>query len=331
MPTRTPLIDTKADAGGYRLNNRLLIRAINRLWAAVVFAPKTSFGEFALDWIEKRKATHPKATWQSEESRLLRIWVPHLRNRPLQSITAACVERHLDELVEKEALSPATFNRHRALLHRLFNDSIRAGILIKNPVSSIPPRKEQWKETTPHTLTIEEVELYLRTAKRLAKDFYPLASVLAWSGVRAGEALALRWSDITDKGIFVRRILDKATGTVQERTKGQRAGGGYVAMCLPRIARLRRGKHPDALVGNGLTYNQALKIHNRIAERIGKSEFTLHGFRHSFARNMLRMGFSRDDIRDCLGHESALTTDRYTHMTTIEHIAKRAKRLRFGE
>lgn len=47
-----------------------------------------------------------------------------------------------------------------------------------------------------------------------------------------------------------------------------------------------------------------------------KKKITLHSLRHSYATHLIEAGVDLLEVQKILGHQSILTTARYTHLTT---------------
>lgn len=319
------------DAAEFRI---LLARRFSRYEAGLPLLPIDSFtfGEWVKRWLCSRKKLRPESTWRGEQNKLKAVWLPKFKDVKLSALHSPAISDELDALIER-GLSAATRNRHRALLLRIFNDALRQDppLIHTNPVKNIPSLPEKWKGTRPIFLTESEMHLYCMTAWKLRPEWGIVATLLAWAGLRIGEALALSWEDIQRDHIVVSRIFDITTGKYFARTKGQREGGHYCALLLPcvkkALTRLRGRK--SGLLCDGLTYAMVRRLHPRTLERAELPKINLHGLRHSFALALKRRGFTRDEIGDCLGHETATATRRYTQ-SGIEHITQKALRLKLG-
>lgn len=83
---------------------------------------RITFAEWADRWVTARKRVRPEATWRPEVARLKRTWRRPLGAKLLSEITTAEIDVILAKLV-KTGSSPATRNRHRAMIHRIFSEA----------------------------------------------------------------------------------------------------------------------------------------------------------------------------------------------------------------
>lgn len=319
-----------------------LVRTRQRVRAGLekIFEPQ-AFGDFVSAWLVLRRKTNPASTTEGEGGKLRSLWLPKFEKRPMQTIATAEIDSELRGIIAS-GNSPATRNRHRALLHSLFQSAVRAGVVGANPISAItllPERKRDavyWKR-------LEESDGYIREAFKLGEVYGVLGSILLWAGPRIGEALALQWQDIQwdESKILIRRIIETVSTEVRDRTKGDRGSGdGYELPLFPRVAVVLRDwqtRNPDARpedfvvheLGRPIGYWQFLRKHKRIMKAAGLTPITPHKMRHTFASNAGKAGFSTREIQGMLGHASITTTEIYTH-TDAEHLIEKAKRLGFG-
>lgn len=131
-----------------------------------------TFGRYVESWLERRRKIRPRATWEPEEARLRSVWLPHLRHRKLATIFSADIARALERVI-RDGRSNATRNRHRAMLHRIFEEALREQppLVLWNPVKSIEPLPESWRAIERVLLTEAELERYCRSAKGIAREF----------------------------------------------------------------------------------------------------------------------------------------------------------------
>jgi integrase len=129
---------------------------------------------------------------------LRRHLAPFFGDRPMDRIEAAEVERYLH--AKRDAgLSAKTVQNHLNFLHGVFAFSFRRGWVTANPVALVErPRVHRSAHRRIRFLQPEELEAVLRAVP--ADDFgaieRPLYLTAAMTGLRQGELLALRWSDV---------------------------------------------------------------------------------------------------------------------------------------
>ncbi|MDW9936590.1 tyrosine-type recombinase/integrase [Sinorhizobium meliloti] len=139
--------------------------------------------------------------------------------------------------------------------------------------------------------------------------------LLLQSGMRTGEVLALRWSDIVRSRHVIKLPRDKAhkTGREVELTPGMIA----IIDGLPRINDWVFPS-PDSKNGHLTTIQKAWRD---VCKRAGLQRHRPHDMRHSWASSAINSGVSLFVTGQILGHKQATTTQRYAH---LEKEAKRA-------
>ena len=187
-----------------------------------------------------------------------------------------------------------------------------------------------------HYLSIAEVASLLEATKK--SRYAPLLRLLVATGLRRGEALALRWSDVdlTNGLLRVRGTLSRANGhLVISEPKTERSRRD-VPLSPTTVALLRSVKASQAAerlkaasiwVETGLVFTtergtavdprNALRAIRTAAKALGMSGVGLHTLRHSFATHMLAAGVPLHTVSELLGHSSvAVTGDVYGHVST---------------
>ena len=151
-----------------------------------------------------------------------------------------------------------------------------------------------------------------------------LLSVLAYAGLRPGEALGLRWGDIRERTILIQRSVslgeEADTKTRQHRT---------VRLVEPLAAdlcewRLAAGRPDDSELvfpGKGREpWTQAAyqswrrRAFRRASLAAGLAHARPYDLRHSFASLLLHQGRSVIYVARQLGHDARLTLNRYGHV-----------------
>lgn len=258
--------------------------------------------------------------------------------RPYDEVTPAEVSRFLRDL-DKSRLTPRNVNKHRQVLSAIFSYACRADTygLAVNPVVGTDKRRER----PPAALDYYEVHEVEKLAKAAEQGLHrPAGSVVtpeeivarAWedrrdadtfrllfyTGMRLGEALALRIEDVDldERLVLVRRTISAGQETLP---KGGRHR--FVPLSAPACRALER-----ILDRNDFTAPADYVIVNRLGRRVDASALRrryrevcckaklrpvkLHGLRHS-AGSLVARTSDPVFVRDFLGHSKLSTTDRY--------------------
>lgn len=182
----------------------------------------------------------------------------------------------------------------------------------------------------PQDLTPEAFERLLAACDRRRDRF--LLVLLEQTGLRLGEALGLRHSDLRLRAGEVRVVprRDNANGA---RVKGLRprtvpvddrvldAYADYMEAeygaldCDYVFVNLFRAPR-----GAPMTATNVHKLAGRLRRRSGVAEFTPHTLRHTMATRLLRAGVDAAVVAELLGHASSqTTTSTYGHLRVEDH------------
>ena len=140
--------------------------------------------------------------------------------QPLESITPDAIDAYKERLIAEGKLSNRTIVRHLTVLHGVFKRAKRAYGLTENPASA--DLVERPKVTyTGEFDTFDADEIELLAASAADQQDAAIYRVAAFTGLRQGELLALRWSDVDfiDGLLHVRRNF---TGGREKVPKGKR-------------------------------------------------------------------------------------------------------------
>lgn len=157
----------------------------------------------------------------------------------------------------------------------------------------------------PSAYTQEEIDLIFKAAGRLGARAQAALMLLYATGARVSELVALRWEDITDRNIILRKTKRMAgSGAQKERAIpiGPRAEDAL------RI--LRSLKSDSAWVLGVIARQSVWKWCARVSEMTG-IHCHPHKFRATFATHLLERGVDIRTVQELLGHASIETTQRY--------------------
>jgi site-specific recombinase XerD len=214
-------------------------------------------------------------------------------------------QAYILDLIERRQISKSYQNQVVSALRFLFETVLDQP---KMALRIVRPRKEH---RLPAVLSRDEVARMLARARN--PKHRALLMLLYSAGLRVGEVVRLTPSD-----------LDTARGLVRvRRGKGAKdrytllAGRAVEAVRLYRDAFpsepwLFPGTRPD----RHITTRSVQRVVKRAARAAGiEKTVTSHTLRHSFATHLLEGGTNLRVIQELLGHQSARTTQIYTHVT----------------
>jgi Site-specific recombinase XerD len=230
-------------------------------------------------------------------------------------------------------LSTNTINKIMILLKKIFDVGLRKGYYSNNPVKLLKklpiekPKIQFW--------TIEEFQQFLKLFKVDEYNIKLLFTVLFFTGLRLGEALALTWQDIdfTSNTIHVTKSTYVNKGISHISTTKTKAGTRRIIINKKLSQELETWQKKQAKqlqqFSNDITTLQVFqnspiiitkdaieKQYKKILERDNTlKKIRIHDFRHSHASLLINNGEDYLVVKERLGHASITTTiDTYSHL-----------------
>src|SRR5215471_9672479 len=255
--------------------------------------------------------------------------IPRLGLAPMRKLTAVHIEAFEADLQREgyvkgrkrgQSLAPQTvLHAHRTLSQALAH-AVKTGVLFKNPAEQVKPPRPPRREIA--ILSKAEVATLLHAAGPL----YLPVLVAITTGIRRGELLGLRWSDIDLKAsrLTVNQSLERVKGKTV--FKGPKTQTSRRAITLPAITveALRRHRteqaaehlrlglklnlvfaHPD---GSPLDPDTLTKSFDKLIRATGVRRITFHGLRHTHISHQLMDGVHIKIVSERAGHASVSTT-----------------------
>lgn len=246
---------------------------------------------------------------------LRRHVLPLLGQDPLRAIRAGDVRALAETLLER-GLAPGTIRAILQCLHALFQSAVEDGHLAGNPVVGLARR---YRAGHGRALGRAQLAVFLRAAREVTPLYAPLFDLMARTGLRLGEALALQWADVDWTHGIVTVARQRTGNAVVPYTKSREER--HVALTAGALDALRRlvRRDPAWLWPNPL---RALPWHPGSAEaafaRAAKAaglpagHFTPHALRHTYATITLELTRDVRFVQQQLGHRSIrMTVDLY--------------------
>ncbi len=314
---------TEWRAGERRKDAEALKRRIDEEIAKGTFGKEKkgiSFSDFAAQYLEDKISELKPSTFKDYRQVLENHILPFFRRTHLSQITPARVQDFLRHL-QRKGVSPATAGKVYRVLKSLLRRAIALEYLDRDPTIGIRPPRVEKKEMD--FLTREEVEALLEASDG---DIHDIIAVAAFTGMRQGEILALRWQDIDFRTGTVRvvRSFSPANGFSDLKSERSRRA----VPLIPRLAetlkeRYERMGRPDmdSLVFPTQAgtpkdrHNSITREFEPALEAAGIRRIRFHDLRHTYASLAIVTGADPKGLQCAMGHSSiTVTMDTYGHL-----------------
>lgn len=175
--------------------------------------------DFLAHWLEAQRTQFQPSTWQEYEGNARRYLARHLGDRPVDQVT----HRDLTALYRRlltaggirgKPLALVSVHRIAAMVHKVFADAVHDEVIATNPADKarLPRLDTAAQPSELRIWTPEQLTAFLQAERH--RPLWPLWVVAAGTGMRRGELLGLRWSDVDADSatLHVRRALSSVAG-----------------------------------------------------------------------------------------------------------------------
>lgn len=257
--------------------------------------------------------------------------VPALGSIRLTDLSPEAVQQFYRKQRTKGLAGQTVLHQHR-ILNAALKRAVRVGKLSWNPIDRVdPPRIRE--EHEPNAIDVAETVEVL--AKLEGGELYVPALLAVRAGLRRGEVLALRWSDVDLDAcrLRVERACDPSKanrgGYKLPKSRESRRTVSFTAdvqaalrahRTAQKARRLRLGvayqdhglvvSHDDGTSRDPSRFSNAwTKARKDLGIEVG-----FHELRHSYASQLAGLGVSLGAVQALMGHADPMTTQRvYTH------------------
>jgi integrase len=329
----------------FRGNKRQAQAELTRLLAqrdagSYVDPTKMTLAEYLNHWltadVERRVGKRTAARYREIVERNI---TPRLGYVPLRKLTAAHIEAFEVDLqrdgwvkpgkkgveAPRRGLSAQTVLHVHRTLSQALNHAVRLEVLIKNPAKQVKPPRPTSQEIK--ILSKQEIAALLAAAK--GTYLYMPVLVAVTTGIRRGELLGLRWSDVDLKAgrLTVNQAMQRTKGELEfksPKTKTSRRTitlpartvealqAHYKAQLEDRM-KLGLGRDPHGLVftradGKPSDPDSLSKAFERLVIKGKVTPITLHGLRHTHISHLLMDGVHVKVVSERAGHANVNIT-----------------------
>jgi integrase len=276
-----------------------------------------TFAEAAVEflrYVEKDRGCKP-STIRAYRSDINAHLLPAFGAEPLEGITPGVIESW--RATALEGLSNPTKNKILVVLHGIFRRAQKVWGLSANPVAGIE-RHPQRSSGDIDVFSPEEIWALVRAAA--SQQDAAIFLTAAFTGLRRGELLALRWRDVNFPGSAVRVRSSFAGGLVTTPKSGKVRSvpmAPEVAAALAGLSSRLNWTGDDDLVfvgeaGDHLDGSALRRRYIGACKRAGLRPLRFHDLRHTFGTRMIAKADIRR-VQEWMGHADVQTTMRYLH------------------
>jgi integrase len=352
---------------GYRTKRdaeRALSEIVASLHVGTYIEPtKQTLADFAKEWLVAVGPTIRPSTRHSYDRNMRLHVLPRLGAVELRRVDAGMLNALYAALLADGkrtvanggagGLSPRSVRYIHTIIHRAFRDAVRWGRIARNPADAAdPPRASAVVRPTMTTWTAEQVRAFLdHTAEHRLHAAFVL---LATTGMRRGECLGLRWSDVDLAAgrVSIAQTVIMVHHDIRVGSPKTSRGRRTVELDPETVAALREQRKRQAaerlLMGAGFTDNGLVfcmpdggplhperfsRTFSRQTAHAGLPPIRLHDLRHTWATLALQNGVHPKIVQERLGHANvSITLDVYSHVSEGLHsdAATRVASMIFG-
>src|SRR4051794_11782158 len=243
--------------------------------------------------------------------------LPPFGSRRLEDITEQQVERWARGLGAERPLSNATKRKLIVIFHGVMARACRVYRVPVNPVATV----EKPRLAVPGAIDVfspEEVQALVRAAA--SEQDAAIFLTAAFTGLRQGELVALRWRDVDFAGSYIRVTASYTNGELSTPKSGKVRSvpmAPEVGEALARLGQREGYTGPDDLVCVGLAdghldASALLRRHRTALRTASLRPLRFHDLRHTFATRVIAQADIRR-VQEWMGHADVQTTMRYLH------------------
>lgn len=305
-----------------------------------VLTRKMSIKQLFDEYIKVKQYEVRETTLDKTKRIIKRHVIPKLADVSIDKMSVKILQEWKVSL-EEQGLALKTKKNVFSELRSMLNYAVKMEYIPKNPLAKVGnfrsalSTKQEISFYTP-----EEFRKFINVAKDIALkkqgksqslyewNYYVFFSIAFYTGLRKGEIHALRWSDIENGYLSVKRSLtQKLHHKDIETPPKNRSSFRTLQMPTPLIEILNEHKirqqqltdfkDNSMVLGDGRSLRDT-SIQNRniqYASLAGVKRIRIHDFRHSHASLLANMGINIQEIARRLGHARIeMTWNTYSHL-----------------
>lgn len=300
-----------------------------------------SVEHFFAEWLAIQKTALKPRSYEIKEYVVRDFIVPQLNYIQVGQITPKDIQSVIDNLVEKK-YSYSLIKKVYNVMHQRFKDAVTRRELPYSPVSGILlPKQNEIPVSDIRWFEPDELQRILVEAEKTKPDGSPWFKqgygirFLAYTGLRVGEALALKWSDVdlkTNK-IYVNKnlVTTKENGVIVQDSPKTSSSNRIIPMsqsAKTALLKLKEVQPEDAEFvfstssGSHVNQRNLSRTFEKVQQNAGIEPLgSLHSLRHTFATILLSLGEDIKVVSKLLGHADInITYNTYIHVIEDQQV-----------
>ncbi|EPD1733533.1 tyrosine-type recombinase/integrase [Enterococcus hirae] len=289
-------------------------------------------------WIEQYKPTVRESTYLRVKFLFDKNILTFFGNKKIQNYNIA----YCQEAINKWKEQYSTYKALKCYTSAVFDYAKKMNLIKENPMKEVTFSKGERKQKKTKLKYFEKEELqdFLECCQ---KDKFPITyslfRVLAFTGIRKGEALALTWDDVDffNKTLEINKTITRNSDNKfistppKTNTSIRKISLDNETLNILKAWKTQQKRYLLAHGQHAKTKNQIIFssknnnyiditrpniILSRICKEHNFNDITIHGFRHTHCSLLFEAGLSIKEVQERLGHSDIHTTmNIYTHVT----------------
>jgi putative integrase len=283
---------------------------------------ETTVKEISEKWLEEYSETVQDSTYIKTSRNFKNHIYPALGDRKIGSITPLQMQEQVNEWSRKLVYG----RKLKGLMNNVFKYAIRHGYIDSNPVDSVVATTRKKVDSKSDFYNKDELKTFMKlVAKTNDLEKLVLFRLLAFTGARRGEILALEWKDWNDNTLDINKAITR--GFAGEEIGATKTVSSKRLISLDQTTQdiLKEWKEKNLGTryifenefGKPIPTSLPRKWLLSVLKDSKLRPIKIHGFRHTHASLCFDAGMTLKQVQYRLGHTDLKTTmNVYTHITT---------------
>lgn len=314
---------------------------------------RITLGQWLEQWCQSYVTMHCSIrTAESYQSEVHRHLIPALGAIPLTQLHPQHLQDYYSQALIKGrtdgrgGLSARTVLYHHHIVSEALNHAVKMELVGRNVAEAVDPPRPERKNIA--TIAPENVSKFLEATRET--PYYVLFYTALYTGMRLGELLGLRWSDVdldlanlsVVQALYKRSGICKMVEPKTSKSRRQIALSPSLSLLLRDYKTEQQAQRillgGDSVDSNlvfshidGKPLDPGVVSHTfaKVLKKAGLPHIRFHDLRHSHATLLLKAGIHPKIVSERLGHANiGITLDTYSHV--LPGLQERAAR-RFDE